>query len=171
MNHSNLASVQWTSDEKSGYSRNTPLILNCHLWSNEPRQALMAVLSSSCLVFLFLVMIMAWISEHHAFAPFIFSNTGESAIATEPLMPTLCYIRMMLFQIENHYCKMALANGRYTRRHNSVLDELVRIIRNLMTPESNKSTQKFITEVGAKYMLVQRNRLTIELYPVKIFLD
>ena len=39
---------------------------------------------------------------------------------------------------------------RYTWRHNSVLDELVRIIQNLMTPESNKSTQKFVTEQGDK---------------------
>ena len=69
-------------------------------------------------------------------------------------------------------CKTALANGRYPWRHNRVLDKLVRIIRNLMMPESNKSTQKFITRGGAQiYMSVQRNRLTIELYPVKMFLD
>ena len=45
-------------------------------------------------------------------------------------------------------CKTALANGRYTWRHNSVLDELFRIIRNLMMTESNRSTQKFVTERG-----------------------
>ena len=45
-----------------------------------------------------------------------------------------------------------LANGRYTWRHNSVLDELVRIIRNLMMPESNKSTKKFVTGGGKIYV-------------------
>ena len=38
------------------------------------------------------------------------------------------------------------------QRHNSVLDELVRIIRNLMMPESNKSAQKFVTEWGKIYV-------------------
>ena len=50
------------------------------------------------------------------------------------------------------FYKIALANGRYTWRHNSVLDELVRIIQNLMMPESNKSTQKFVTEGGKIYV-------------------
>ena len=35
---------------------------------------------------------------------------------------------------------------------NIVLDELVRIIRNLMMPESNKSNQKFVTEGGKIYV-------------------
>ena len=48
--------------------------------------------------------------------------------------------------------KTALDNGRYTWRHNSVFDELVRIIRSLMKPESNKSTQKFVTEGGKIYV-------------------
>ena len=52
-------------------------------------------------------------------------------------------------------CKTALANGRYTWRHSIVTqqrDEQVRIIRNLMMPESNKSTQKFVTEGGKIYV-------------------
>ena len=48
-------------------------------------------------------------------------------------------------------CKTALGNGRYTWRHNSVLDELVRIIKNYMRPESNNSTQKFVAEGGKTY--------------------
>ena len=49
-------------------------------------------------------------------------------------------------------CKTALANRRYTWRHNSVLDKLVKIIQKLMMPESNKSTQKFVTEGGKIYV-------------------
>ena len=58
-------------------------------------------------------------------------------------------------------CKTALANGRYTWRHNSVSGKLVRIIQNLMMPESNKSTEKFVIEgdkifVGSKKLTYHR---------------
>ena len=43
-------------------------------------------------------------------------------------------------------CKSALGNGRYTWRHNRVLDELVRFIKNYMKSEATISTQKFVEE-------------------------
>ena len=48
-------------------------------------------------------------------------------------------------------CNSALGNGRYTRRHNRVLDELVKFIKNYMKSESTISTQKFVSEKGKIY--------------------
>lgn len=48
-------------------------------------------------------------------------------------------------------CKTALVNGRYTWRHNSVLDELVRIIKKYMKSESSNSAQEFVAE-GKRYV-------------------
>ena len=55
-------------------------------------------------------------------------------------------------QTLEHVLSSCKTNGRYTCRHNSLFDELVRIIRNLMMPVSNKSTQKFVTERGKTYI-------------------
>ena len=48
-------------------------------------------------------------------------------------------------------CKTALGNERYTWRHNRVLDELVKFIKNCMKSEPTISTQKFDSESGWIY--------------------
>ena len=65
---------------------------------------------------------------------------------------SLCNEKPQTLEYVLSSCKTALANGRYTWRYNIVLDELVRIIRNLMMPESNKSTQKFVAGRGKIYI-------------------
>ena len=79
---------------------------------------------------------------------------NERKKESDPTCP-LCNEKPQTLEHILSSCKTALANRRNTWRHNSVLDELVRIIQNLMMPESNKSTQKFVTEgvkiyVGSK---------------------
>ena len=73
------------------------------------------------------------------------SNLVKWKKESDPTCP-LCNERPQTLEHAHSSCKTALANGWYTWR---ILDELVRIMRNLMMPESNKSTQKFVTE-GAK---------------------
>ena len=70
---------------------------------------------------------------------------------SDPTCP-LCNEKPQTLEHVLSSCKATLANRKYTWRHNSVLEELVRIIRNLMTPESNKSTQKFVTDGGKIYV-------------------
>ena len=79
------------------------------------------------------------------------SNLVKWKKESDPTCP-LCNEKPQTFEHVLSSCKTALANGRYTWRHNSVLDEQVRVIRNLMMPESNKSTQKFFTEGGRIYV-------------------
>ena len=79
------------------------------------------------------------------------SNLVKWKKESNPTYP-LCNEKPQTLEHVLSSCKTALANGRYTWRHNSVLDEPVRIIRNLMIPESNKSTQKFVTEGGKIYL-------------------
>ena len=56
----------------------------------------------------------------------------------------------------------------YTWRHNRVLEELVKFIKNYMKSEPTISTQKFVLKMGRIYA---GSKQTIELYPVKTFLD
>ena len=79
------------------------------------------------------------------------SNLVKWKKESDPTCP-LCNEKPQTLEHVFSSCKIALANWRYTWRHNSVLDELVRIIWNLMKPESNKSTQKFVTERGKIYV-------------------
>ena len=48
-------------------------------------------------------------------------------------------------------CKTVVKNGRYNKRHNRVLDELVRFIKNNMKSEPTISTQKFVSEKSRIY--------------------
>ena len=48
-------------------------------------------------------------------------------------------------------CKTALRNGRETWRHNRVLEELVKFIKNYMKSEPTISTQKFVSERSRIY--------------------
>ena len=78
------------------------------------------------------------------------SNLVKWKKERDPTCP-LCNEKPQTLEHVLSSCKTALANGRYTWRHNCVLDMLVRIIWKLMKPESNKSTQKFLTEGGKIY--------------------
>ena len=78
------------------------------------------------------------------------SNLVKWKKESDPTCP-LCNVKPQTLEHVLSSCKTALANGRYTWRHNSVLDELVRIIRNLSQPR-NKSTQKFVTERSKIYV-------------------
>ena len=68
-------------------------------------------------------------------------------------------------------CKTALGNGRYTWRHNRILDKLVRFIKSYMKSEHTISTQKLVADLGAKYIPALSKQSNINLYSVKIFLD
>ena len=48
-------------------------------------------------------------------------------------------------------CKAALGNGRYSWRHNRLLEEVVKFIKSCMKSESTISTKKFVSERGRIY--------------------
>ena len=81
------------------------------------------------------------------------SNGRKKAI-----QPVPCVMRNLKhWNMSSVPVRRLLLTGRYTWRHNSVLDELVRIIRNLLIPESNKSTQKFVTEGDKIYVTSKKS--------------
>ena len=69
---------------------------------------------------------------------------------SDPTCP-LCNEKPQTLEHVLNSCKTALANGRYTWRHNSVLDKLVRIIQNLMKPESNKGGKIYVGSKKSTY--------------------
>ena len=69
---------------------------------------------------------------------------------SDPACP-LCNDKLQTLEHDLSSCKTALCNGRYTWRHNRILDELVRIIKNYMKSEPTISTPKFLAEGGKIY--------------------
>ena len=67
-------------------------------------------------------------------------------------------------------CKTALGNGRYTWRHDKVLEELVKFIE-LYEIRINYFNPEICFSELAEYTLALSKQLSIELYPVKTFLD
>ena len=63
----------------------------------------------------------------------------------DPMCP-LCKEKPQTMDHVLSSCKIALANGRYTWRHNKVLTELARSIKEQMQPETKDSALTFITE-------------------------
>ena len=64
---------------------------------------------------------------------------------SDPTCP-LCNDKLKTLEHVLISCKTALGNGSYTWRHNRVLNELVRFIKNYMKSEPTISTQKFVSE-------------------------
>ena len=63
----------------------------------------------------------------------------------DPMCP-LCKEKPQTMDHVLSSCKIALANGRYTWRHNKVLTELARSIKEQMQPETKDSALTFVTE-------------------------
>ena len=63
----------------------------------------------------------------------------------------LCNDKPQILEPVLSSCKTTLGNGRETWRHNRVLEELVKFIKNYMKSEPTISTQKFVSEKGRIY--------------------
>ena len=69
---------------------------------------------------------------------------------SNPICP-LCNDKPQTLERVLSSCKTALGNGRYTRRHNRGLEELIKFIKNYMKSEPTISTQIFVSEKGRIY--------------------
>ena len=69
---------------------------------------------------------------------------------SDPTSP-LCNDKPQTLEHMLSSCKTALGNGRYTWRHNRILDKLFRFIKNYIKSEQTISTQKFVSEWGRIY--------------------
>ena len=67
-----------------------------------------------------------------------------------PICP-LCNDKPRTLEHVLSFCKTALGHGGYTLRHNRVLEELVKFIKNYMKSEPTISTQKFVSERSKIY--------------------
>ena len=86
---------------------------------------------------------------------------------SDPTCP-LCNDKPQTLEHVLNSCKIALGNGRNTWRHNRILEELVRFIKNYMKSEPTISTQKFFLR-GAVYTPALSKLSSIELYQSKPF--
>ena len=66
---------------------------------------------------------------------------------SDPTCP-LCNDKPQTLEYVLSSCKTALGNWRCTWRHNSILDELAKFIKNYMKSKPTTSTQKFVSEKG-----------------------
>ena len=82
-----------------------------------------------------------------------FSSKNNHFKGKKELYPTcpLCNDKPQTLEHVLTSCKTALGNGWYTWRHNWVLVELVKFLKNSMKSKPTISTQKFVSERGRIY--------------------